>query len=76
MPDAGDVQTKDGTYEDIYYFVFEGVDYPRTMSWEASNGSIGIGDNPKPQDTNKAAKGITLEAGKSLVVWNTKLKLV
>jgi hypothetical protein len=76
MPVKGAVQTENGDYEKIYYWVFGKVNYERTMFWTKGDGRIGIGNPMVHQDTNEKKTGVVLPAEKSLVVWSTNLKLV
>lgn len=75
MPEAE--QTVDGDYESISYHTFRAVDYDRYMSWKAGSGRIGVGVREVTSyGTDADKEDMLLPAGRSVVVVDTKFKLV
>ncbi|KAF2175226.1 hypothetical protein K469DRAFT_611456, partial [Zopfia rhizophila CBS 207.26] len=71
-------QTNNGDYESISYHTFRAVDYDRLMSWTAGSGRIGVGVREitfQKTDVDNT-EGVLLPGGRSVVVKDTKFKLV
>ena len=77
MPETEAEQTNNGDYRFIGYHVYEAVDYDRLMSWTAGFGKIGVGVREITfQKTDAAKEEELLPAGRSVVVIDTKFKLI